>query len=184
MCWNPVSNVAEVWCCSEHCLWLFDDGHAVICEDAKTTLASGLQTLSLKRESNTVLWCVRPWIKFIPEYPFKKNSLGEGESVKVSYEYRGGYISLLCCETRADRIHDYLINGGPRRSEGLLRLECSSLVIYERGGKMCNVQCGSRRRRRRRRHLMSSTHTSGNWQSTHPLLNVGHTSLSLGMLAP
>ena len=24
MCWDPVSNVAEVWCCSEHYLWLFD----------------------------------------------------------------------------------------------------------------------------------------------------------------
>ena len=26
MCWDPVSNVAEVWCCSEHYLWLFDGG--------------------------------------------------------------------------------------------------------------------------------------------------------------
>ena len=33
-------------------------------------LARGLQTLSLERESNTVSWCVRPWIKFTPEYPF------------------------------------------------------------------------------------------------------------------
>ena len=24
MCWDPVSNVAEVWCCSEHYSWLFD----------------------------------------------------------------------------------------------------------------------------------------------------------------
>ena len=24
MCWDPVSNVAEVWCCSDHYLWLFD----------------------------------------------------------------------------------------------------------------------------------------------------------------
>ena len=44
---------------------------AVVSEDAKTTLASGLQTLSLKRESNTVSQCVRPWIKFTPEYPFE-----------------------------------------------------------------------------------------------------------------
>ena len=43
---------------------------AVVSEDAKTTLASGLQTLSLQRESNTVSRCVRPWIKFTPEYPF------------------------------------------------------------------------------------------------------------------
>ena len=26
MCWDPISNVAEVWCCSEHYLWLFDGG--------------------------------------------------------------------------------------------------------------------------------------------------------------
>ena len=45
--------------------------HAVISEDAKTTLARGLQTWSLERESNTVSRCVRPWIKFTPEYPFK-----------------------------------------------------------------------------------------------------------------
>ena len=49
MCWDPVSNVAEVWCCSERYLWLFDGDlyldpftavHcccAVISEDAKTT---------------------------------------------------------------------------------------------------------------------------------------------------
>ena len=43
---------------------------AVVSEDAKTTLASGLQTLSLERESNTVSRCVRPWIKFTPEYFF------------------------------------------------------------------------------------------------------------------
>ena len=34
---------------------------AVVSEDAKTTLASGLQTLSLERESNTVSRCVRPY---------------------------------------------------------------------------------------------------------------------------
>ena len=66
MRWDPISNVAEVWCCSEHYLWLFDDififgpiycdvmCRAVVSEDAKTTLASILQTLSLERESNTV----------------------------------------------------------------------------------------------------------------------------------
>ena len=43
----------------------------VISEDAETMLASGLQTLSLERESNTVSRCVRPWIKLTPEYPFK-----------------------------------------------------------------------------------------------------------------
>ena len=37
-------------------------------------LASGLQTLSLERESNTVSRCVRPWIKFIPEYPFNRKT--------------------------------------------------------------------------------------------------------------
>ena len=36
-------------------------------------LASSPQTLSLERESNTVSRCVRPWIKFTPEYPFKMN---------------------------------------------------------------------------------------------------------------
>ena len=41
---------------------------AVVSENAKTMLASGLQTLSLERESNTV----SPWIKFTLEYPFKK----------------------------------------------------------------------------------------------------------------
>ena len=25
MCWDPFTNVAEVWCCSEHYFWLFDD---------------------------------------------------------------------------------------------------------------------------------------------------------------
>ena len=59
MSWDPVCNVAEVWCCSEHHLWLFDGDLyldpftavycycAVISEDAKTTLASSPQTLSL-----------------------------------------------------------------------------------------------------------------------------------------
>ena len=50
MCWDPVCNVAEVWCCSEHYLWLFDGdlyldtfvamyccGRVVVSEDAKTT---------------------------------------------------------------------------------------------------------------------------------------------------
>ena len=36
----------------------------------KTTLASGLQTLSLETEYNTVSQCIRPWIKLTPEYPF------------------------------------------------------------------------------------------------------------------
>ena len=47
---------------------------AVVSEDAKTKtmLASGLQTWSLERESNTVSQCVKPWIKFTPEYPFKE----------------------------------------------------------------------------------------------------------------
>ena len=49
-----------VYCCCE-----------VVSEDAKTTLASALQTLSLDRESNTVSLCVIPWIKPTPEYPFK-----------------------------------------------------------------------------------------------------------------
>ena len=26
MCWDPICTVAEVWCCSEHYLWLFDGG--------------------------------------------------------------------------------------------------------------------------------------------------------------
>ena len=51
MCWDPVSNVAEVWCCSEHYLWLFDGDLyldpftavycccAVVSEDAKAKLA-------------------------------------------------------------------------------------------------------------------------------------------------
>ena len=49
MCWDPVCTVAEVWCCSEHYLWLFDGSflvedwaaaycyHAVFSEVAKTT---------------------------------------------------------------------------------------------------------------------------------------------------
>ena len=49
MCWDPICTVAEVWCCSEHNLWLFDGSflleahtamycyHAVISEVAKTT---------------------------------------------------------------------------------------------------------------------------------------------------
>ena len=49
--------------------------HAVVSEDAKTTLASGPQTLSLERESNTVSPCVRPWIKFTPEYPFNGQNM-------------------------------------------------------------------------------------------------------------
>ena len=47
--------------------------HAVVSEDAKTTLASGLQTSSLERESNTVSRCVRPCIKLTPDYPFKNS---------------------------------------------------------------------------------------------------------------
>ena len=43
---------------------------AVVSEDAITTLASVLQTLSLERESNTVSRCFRPWIKLTPEHPF------------------------------------------------------------------------------------------------------------------
>ena len=51
---------SEMYCC-----------HAVVSEDAKTTLASSLQTLPLDRESNTVSRCVRPCIKLTPEYLFK-----------------------------------------------------------------------------------------------------------------
>ena len=24
MCWGPICTVAEVWCCTEHYLWLYD----------------------------------------------------------------------------------------------------------------------------------------------------------------
>ena len=60
MCRDPNCTVAEVWCCSEHYLWLFDGSilldaytytlynihcyRAVISEVAKTTQASSLQT--------------------------------------------------------------------------------------------------------------------------------------------
>ena len=48
MCWDPICTVAEVWCYSEHYLWLFDGSflvevytamyyyHMVISEVAKT----------------------------------------------------------------------------------------------------------------------------------------------------
>ena len=42
-----------------------------VSEDAKMTLASSLQTLSLERELNSVSRCVRLWIQLTPEYPFK-----------------------------------------------------------------------------------------------------------------
>ena len=60
---------------------------AVVSEDAKTTLASGLQTLSLERESNTVSRCVRTWIKFTLEYPFKLFLVHTQEYVKHSNNY-------------------------------------------------------------------------------------------------
>ena len=56
MCWDPVCTVAEVWCCSQHYLWLFDGSflveaysaaycyRVVISEVAKTTQASGHKT--------------------------------------------------------------------------------------------------------------------------------------------
>ena len=77
MCWDPICNVAESWCCSEHYLWLFDGGlylnpftamyccRAVVSEDPKTTLASSPQTLSLEGGSYSVSRCVRTWIKVI-----------------------------------------------------------------------------------------------------------------------
>ena len=81
MCWDPVSNVAEVWCCSEHYLWLFDGNLyldpfvavycycTVVSEDAKTTWASGLQTLSLGGGCGHTR--SQLWIKLTLEYPFK-----------------------------------------------------------------------------------------------------------------
>ena len=74
---------SDFWCCSEHYLWLFDGdlyldpsaavycSCAVVSEDAKTTLASGPQTLSLEGGSYLVSRCVRLWIKLTSEYPFK-----------------------------------------------------------------------------------------------------------------
>ena len=87
MCWDPICTVAEVWRCSKHYLWLFGGGSyldpftavyrccAVVYEVDKTQKISGLLTWSLERESNTVSWCVRPWIKFTPEYPFNPGRL-------------------------------------------------------------------------------------------------------------
>ena len=49
---------------------------AVVSEDAKTTLASGLRSLYLERESKTVSQCVRPWIKLTPECPFNFDDSG------------------------------------------------------------------------------------------------------------
>ena len=75
MCWDPICTDAEVWCCSEHYLWLFGGGlyldpftavyccRAAVSEVDKTPWISGLLTWSLERESNTVSRCVRPWIK-------------------------------------------------------------------------------------------------------------------------
>ena len=45
--------------------------HAIVSEDAKTTLASGLQTLSLEGGSYSVSRCVRTWIKFTLECPLR-----------------------------------------------------------------------------------------------------------------
>ena len=56
MCRDPICTVAEVWCCSEHYLWLFDSGFLL---EAHTAM------------SYSVSRCVRPWIKFTLEYPFK-----------------------------------------------------------------------------------------------------------------
>ena len=70
MCWDSICNAAEVWFSSEHYLWLFDGGlypftamyccRAVVSSStSETTLASGLQTLSLEGASYSVSRCVR-----------------------------------------------------------------------------------------------------------------------------
>ena len=59
---KPCESITEWWD-----LFIYSDKSG---NYLKTTLASGLQTLSLERESNTVSRCVRQWIKFTPEYPF------------------------------------------------------------------------------------------------------------------
>ena len=66
--------------------------HVVVSEDAKTMLASGLQTLSLERESNIVSQCVRPWIKLTPEYPFK---LRPNETIEVGKNHKSGVHLIL-----------------------------------------------------------------------------------------
>ena len=70
---------------------------AVVSEDAKTTLARGLQTLSLEMESNTVSRRVRPWIKLASEYPFKGpvNMIYGELTVEMVYNFQN-YVSLMC----------------------------------------------------------------------------------------
>ena len=97
MCWDPICTVAEVWCCSEHYLWLFGGGlyldpftavyccRAVVSEDAKATWASALQTLSLEGGSYSVSRCVRTWIKFTLEYPFNTTIISSQISGQIYY---------------------------------------------------------------------------------------------------
>ena len=63
MCWDPVCTVAEVWCCSEHYLWLFGGGlyldpftavyccRAVVSEVDKTTLVDARDVLPTQHVS-------------------------------------------------------------------------------------------------------------------------------------
>ena len=85
MCCDPICPVAEVWCCSEHYLKLWVDfwwrflglTHRL---QSIVIVQSLLRLLNLHKlvvgkldllrgGSYSVSWCVRPWIKFTPEYP-------------------------------------------------------------------------------------------------------------------
>ena len=83
MYWDSVCTVAEVWCCSEHYLWLFDGGlllEAIL--QCIVIVRSFLRLLKLCKlavckaglsgGSHSVSRCVRKWIKLTLEYPFNE----------------------------------------------------------------------------------------------------------------
>ena len=76
MRWGPIYIVAQVWCCSEHYLWLFDSDFlletytAMYCHHAVIEVKLAVCKL-LEGGSYSVSRCVRPWINLILEYPFK-----------------------------------------------------------------------------------------------------------------
>ena len=75
MCWDSVCTVAEVWCCSENYLWLFDGGfllEAIL--QCVVIVRSFLRLLKLRKlaVSRGGLTQCHGVIKLTPEYPFKR----------------------------------------------------------------------------------------------------------------
>ena len=103
MCCNSICTAAEVWCCSEHYLWISDGGflleaytavycyHVVISEVAKTMKASSWKTWSPEGGLTRVMVCLtmaRTWLHFREYWQYITHLLYERLRIPTNKEYK------------------------------------------------------------------------------------------------